>query len=908
MRRGRAWGLRAGEGAAVALVALAVVFPRGGAHEALYLVAVWFAALVAWGGRLGRRPADGTPWTWLAAGVTLSAAADTVWSAYGWITHRPTPDLSLADPVYLVATAAVAAAVLGFDRRTSRGRGGDSLIDAAQVGVVAALLGWELLLRPTLADGQMSVLAGVVAASYPMLDLVVLVLVVRLVAERPHRSTSGLLLVTGLSCWLVADTAYALVAASAAYDTWVPWLDALWMASVLTMGMAATRADMAALTAPVRESGEPGLGLGRRRLALSVSWLAAPGLAAGIGGLLGRAPSSAALIGGTVVLAVLVLLRCLRLLRDNETARAELRARERHYQALARNSSDAATLLDRDGRILGDQPALAAFLGRPRGSTDGLDVFAFLDADNAATARTALERAVRDPGRRVDVELPVAGADRQVHWVAARLISLLDDPDVGAVVVNLHDVTDRKVAEAELSHQAFHDPLTGLANRSLFRERITYATTWAHRHRVQLAVLFLDLDGFKTVNDGLGHDVGDDLLRLVAARLGNAVRPGQTVARLGGDEFGVLVEATAGAVGEAIATADRILQVLGDPFSLRGRMLTVSASIGIAVGEGLETVDTLLRNADVAMYHAKAAGRGRRVLFSPSMRQGAEERLRLEGDLTGAVARGELVLRYQPVVDLGTGRVRGFEALLRWDHPDLGLVTPDRFIPLAEANGMIVPIGRWVLREACRAAAAWQSRHPAYDRLAMAVNLSARQLDDPRLIGDVVDALTEAGLRPRSLILELTETALVDDAQAAARTLTTLNQLGVQLAVDDFGTGYSSLSHLRQFPVDILKIDRSFTSAIVEGEPTPGIVQGVLELARALKLRLVAEGIETPAQAERLRDEGCHMGQGYLFARPLVDEDAEAMLVEVQRPARLPLEGVAAQPQPEWQRPALDAS
>jgi predicted signal transduction protein with EAL and GGDEF domain len=349
------------------------------------------------------------------------------------------------------------------------------------------------------------------------------------------------------------------------------------------------------------------------------------------------------------------------------------------------------------------------------------------------------------------------------------------------------------------------------------------------------------------------------------------VRSGDTVARLGGDEFAVLVEESSGVLVEAEAIANRAMQSLTSAVKLGDHEVTLSASLGIAHAGAESTASSLLRDADVAMYQAKTTGKSRWVLYEPTMRAAAVERLQLESDMAHALERDQLTLVYQPVVELETNRIVGFEALLRWHHPELGTVMPDKFIPIAEANGMIVPMGRWVLQTACQTAAGWRDRHPG--QLTMAVNLSARQLASSELFHHVQHALHRAGIEPSALVLEMTETALIQDAPLAAARLHQLRTLGVRLAIDDFGTGYSSLSYLRQFPVDILKIDRSFIDTITDREKIPAIVRGLLDLGRTLQLETVAEGIESDAQLGQLRDEHCELGQGYLFARPCAGSD-----------------------------------
>ncbi|WP_448623634.1 putative bifunctional diguanylate cyclase/phosphodiesterase [Geodermatophilus sp. URMC 64] len=435
----------------------------------------------------------------------------------------------------------------------------------------------------------------------------------------------------------------------------------------------------------------------------------------------------------------------------------------------------------------------------------------------------------------------------------------------------------RQRTEHELAHLAFHDGLTGLANRALFTDRLEQALRRIARSDTDVSVVFLDLDGFKNVNDSLGHAMGDALIREVSRILTGAVRTEDTLARLGGDEFAILVEGTHGAE-EAVRIAERVLAELREPLDLGSARVHVSASIGIATGDVGCTGSSLLRDADNAMYWAKGAGRGRFVVFNPQMRSAAAERLQLEKDLWSALPEGQFRLVYQPVVDLESERVVGFEALLRWDHPTLGVVLPERFLPVAEDIGLIADIGAWVLRQACAAAAAWQRQHPEVG-LSMAVNVSPSQLGSPDLLRQVREALVDSGLPPSALVLELTESVLVRDPALAAARLKELRSLGVKLALDDFGTGYSSLSHLRQFAVDILKIDRSFVSTIDDKEAMPAILRGLINLGRTLDLEIVAEGIEEELQRTHLRDGGAGLAQGYLFAAPLEHTDAGLLLL-----------------------------
>jgi diguanylate cyclase (GGDEF)-like protein len=480
-----------------------------------------------------------------------------------------------------------------------------------------------------------------------------------------------------------------------------------------------------------------------------------------------------------------------------------------------------------------------------------------------------------------DTELRATNFDGSDRWFGIRAANLSNDPVVGGMVINMRDITDRKRAEEELSHNVFHDSLTGLANRALFHDRLEHALERTSRSGWEVAVVYLDLDGFKTINDSRGHEAGDQVLREMAARLLGIIRSIDTLSRLGGDEFAILVEESARALDEAQAVAERVLELLTDPFVVHNHQVVLSASIGIAIGDVASDASGMMRDADLAMYKAKTSGRARWAVYEPSLSVAALQRLELESDLRRALQRNQFRILYQPIVQLKSNRVAGFEALLRWDHPRLGVVGPNTFIPIAENNGTIVEIGQWVLEGACRTAAEWRRAHPDLEQ-SMAVNLSGRQLATSEIVGQVAKALAQSGLPASSLVLEITEGVLVQDADIAAQRLEQLRSLGVRLAIDDFGTGYSSLSYLRQFPIDILKIDRSFTQTIADQSPMPAIVRGLLDLAKTLGLETVAEGIEFEAQQGSLRDANCDFGQGLLFAGPLGFTEATALLADLR--------------------------
>jgi len=523
-------------------------------------------------------------------------------------------------------------------------------------------------------------------------------------------------------------------------------------------------------------------------------------------------------------------------------------------------------------------PVATEMLGRPAEWLAGVPVVGLVHPDDRAKLIEILSDS-DGPSIRARGASEIRFSHVQGRWLEVELaaVDLLDDPNVAGVVLHARNLFERRAEDDELRHLALHDPLTRLANRTLFGDHVEHALARNRRPGARPhAVLIVDLDGFKTINDSLGHAAGDEVLVELAERLRTRIRPGDTAARLGGDEFGVLLEGSSDS--DAVMVAQRILDAVSGPVTAHDREVVITASVGIAISEPGQDAEALMRNADVAMYAAKTAGKNRYQVFRREMQEAVARRLDLEADLRLAIDRRELVLHYQPIIDLTSGDLVGVEALVRWARPERPLVYPTEFIDVAEESGLIMPMGAWILGEACRQEQVWSQRFPRSTALGIAVNVSPVQVDDPDFVDQVVGVLEASGTPPPNITLEITESLFMRDFDVKVEKLRRLRDLGVKVAIDDFGTGWSSFSRLKDMPIDILKIDKAFVDDVTRGVEDSAVAQAIVKLAQTLGLRTVAEGIEYPGQSDRLAEMKCDMGQGYFFSRPVPADAIDGLL------------------------------
>jgi diguanylate cyclase (GGDEF)-like protein/PAS domain S-box-containing protein len=833
-------------------------------------------ALGAWRtSRTVRRLAGRARACWIGFGLAqLSwALGNGIWAWYELVHEQEVPTISPGDVFYVGAFVGALFGTSAGLLRLVRSRAGAwrVLLDVCTAGGALALTTWMLMFVDGF--GPSDVRLGGFTWIYPALNITVATLAfaamthVPAPARPPWLSIAAGFLVLG-----IADTGWAYANLHGGFVSG-SFLDPFW---VLGYGLVALAAKAAVGTvgldsARARPSRWEVLGV-YAPLVVLVPVFAVRDVNDQL--------STSMRVGGLLLALVMAVRQALVLAENDRLARtlesrvdertAELANREAHFRSIVTSISDVVLVLDSKGFISFHTP-VERLLGYEDEALVGSCVVDVMHPDDLATMHDG-PVAAEDSIGKVFLNR-FRHRDGSWHYLESRVTELIDHPGLQGMLVVLRDVGDRVELEERLRHQAYHDSLTGLANRSRLHEELESALL---RGRTP-SLLLVDLDEFKAVNDTAGHDLGDDVLVAVARRLRHATRPGDIVSRLGGDEFAVLLPDDPDSAG-AMAVAERVLHALRLPLTVKQRSIRCLGSIGVAAAGPDATAAGLLRDADVAMYAAKAGGKGRIERFTPHMRDELFRRQGLEDVVRRAVAERRLVLHYQPVIDFGTGATVGAEALLRLRGDDGKLVSPVDFVQVAEELGLINEIGARVLVEACRTAAGWQQLVPGARPIELAVNLSTRQLHEPDLLRQVAGALELAGLPPHLLTLEITEGALGDDGLHVETTLHALRQLGVRLSIDDFGAGYSSLGRLRTLPVDEFKIDRSFVAELAEGGDAP-LVDAILAMAASLGLRVVAEGIETETQAEAMRARGCQRGQGYLFSRPVPGEVLERLLV-----------------------------
>jgi diguanylate cyclase (GGDEF)-like protein/PAS domain S-box-containing protein len=831
---------------------------RAGGPEVTWYVGLFYkmpaefaAILVATA--TARRMAPGplrSAWWSLAAALTLYFIGDCIGIVSWLFGHDPFPGPS--DFFYCTWYLPLAAAVLWLIRAAAvRVPWAQLCLDAAIFVVGFGAFFWFLVVEPAAMHAHLGVLKELLSEVYLALDSFCL-LILGVLLLTGSGDASGwripLLLLTGFAAMFLGDILWSLAKVRGYY---LPGgvEDVLYLACYLPMA-AAGREQMRAAFAAAREASRTSSALARSMpyAAMAAAFLVLIYVSGG--GLGGQA---------TLMIGIVFALTLLLMFRQAVV----LRMAEEHYASLVANASDVIMIIGTDGVVRFASPAATRTLGMKPDSIRGRSLAALWGGEDGERLRSFLAEIARTPSGVVGpVELRIERAGRVIEGVGSNLSA---DPAVRGLAVNFRDISERKMLEEKLRQLAFHDPLTLLANRNLFRDRVQHALTQRGENRA--AVLFLDVDNFKNINDSLGHDAGDRLLQAVAQRIVQTSRSSDTVARLGGDEFGVLLEGVR-SPAEVQRVADALIASLGVPFALDGREVRVTASVGMAFSGADTTAKALLSNADLAMYHAKAAGKNRHVSFQPQMQTLLHERMRLEADVGRALAREEFFLEYQPIVDLGTRILLGVEALVRWRHPEAGVLMPASFIQVLEECGQIAALGRWVLKQACRDVCRWRQQIAGAAGLRLAVNISARHLQHGDLGRDVLETLEVSGFEAGNLVIELTESTMMHNTEVNLERFHRLKALGVKLAIDDFGTGYSSLSYLHRFPIDILKIDRSFVNGLTSSDDGPDLARAVITLGETLGLETVAEGIELEPQVAALLTLGCVAGQGFLFAPP----------------------------------------
>jgi diguanylate cyclase (GGDEF)-like protein/PAS domain S-box-containing protein len=850
--------------AAAALTVIYFVLPAGQLAEIIRVTTPVIGVGAVLVGIVLHRPRRVLAWVLVAVSLGLLAIAQLIWA---WL-HFGGSDTfpSVVDALHLASAVVLVVALVMLGRDVSPHEDSLGPIETAIVAIAIGLGVWLVVVEPYLADRGLEFGDRVWAVLIPMVDALALAIAFRTAAQSRFRVPATALLAMGVGLFLVSDVARSIVELRGTMGAG-GLVAALSIAPSLIVGAAALDATMThrnRMTEPT-----PLLGFGR------VVWLSVAALTpltvlltlnlTGLG-------TTVTLTIAAVCAVIVVVLALTRMWRLVATVRelTERKGQDR-LAAMVEHSSDVVLLVEAGGLIRYASPGLMSTLGHRPVDWTGRSLVGLVADDDHLAAWTELRTAATLPrGEMVKFEASLVRVDGQRRRMEATIANLLGGDAVDGLVATFRDVTEQRDLERQLSHRAFHDELTGLANRALFLDRMDHALRVTRPEDDPVVVLFVDLDDFKSVNDALGHGVGDQMLRSIADRIRLVAGAGDTPARLGGDEFALLLE-DRGGVDRALDVAESLLDALRRPVPLAGYELAVLASVGVAVSTPGMTTAGLLRDADIAMYEAKRAGKSQIKIFDPSMRLAATRHLEFRSDLGAAIDDDQLRLVFQPMIDLRSHQVVGAESLLRWQHPTRGPISPSEFIPIAERAGLIVQIGNWVIDQSIQAAARWQMNGPQR----VSVNVSGLQIRSSEFVEQLRRSLEFHQLDPSLVVLEITEKMLVEEIESGSDNLAPLRALGVLIAIDDFGTGYCSLSYLQRFPVDIVKIDGQFIQELDDPRHTKSLAKMILQLTAGLDVISVAEGIERPSQLRALRELGCDIGQGYLLSGPLEAEELE---------------------------------
>ena len=855
-----------------ALGALAVAraaMPTGALAEILFLLAPGAATIALARAARNHHSDDPTAWGTLAAAMVLLLTAEIVWAVLQ--TTSPNAFPTVADYLGNLGLAILVAGLWRTASRLSAVGDRTGYVDAAALALAAGVLAWLFLVEPSARATVLSSSDQIWQALPIALDIALLAMAVRLAFTPDVQPLSYRFVYVAVAAAMSIDLADSVLELGLGSE--VGRLE-----DIIFMLSYGAWAGAAICRGPVRATPPSSIPhLGARRLSLLLVCAVTPlvalvGLEAS-----GRKPDLFTLVGigsASLVIWVLVGVRGAALISVGR-ALATAQGNER-FAAMVENATDVVITIDAEEEITYASPSVLTLWGFDPADLIGRRFADITDPGDAGSVRRQLQNAVGIPSRStVSFQTRVPRKHGGVCTCAAVAANLTDHAGVDGIVITLRDITAELALEHQLRAKAFNDELTGLANRSLFMDRVEHALRLRDDSSPrEVAVLALDIDDFKHINEGLGHSAGDELLVAVGCRLTECVRPGDTVARLGADEFAILLQGGTGRT-ESLQFAARIDEVLALPLPAGALDLGVRVSIGIAIADVGSTAEDLVRDADIAMYTAKRSRGSSASVFDPTMRVAATDRISLQSDLDRAVEADQFFMLYQPIVDLRTGHIRSCEALVRWQHPERGLISPDEFIPIAEHTGQIIDIGRWVLRRSCVDAERW---HRCGFPIGVAVNASTLQLRHAAFVDDVRSATLAAGLPPDALTVEITETAMMDDPDATEEVLHRLRALGSRIAIDDFGTGYSSLAYLQRFPVDTLKIDQSFVAEI-EADSVNLLAHTIVRLANSLEIPAIAEGIEHLGQLENLARHGCAAGQGFYLARPMSAEALTNLVV-----------------------------